>query len=135
MRHVRDIGDVGLVGGVSLPLPVFDRNRGNIAAARAEVRAAEANLAAVTANARVRARNSLTNVQAAAARVAALEQSAVPEAAEALRLTQLSYREGRATLLELLDAQNAYRVAQTGLVEARLAQALATAELGRVAAQ
>lgn len=135
VRHVRDIGDVGLVGGVSLPLPVFDRNRGNIAAARAEVRAAEANLAAVTANARVRARNSLTNVQAAAARVAALEQSAVPEAAEALRLTQLSYREGRATLLELLDAQNAYRVAQTGLVEARLAQALATAELGRVAAQ
>ena len=66
--------------------------------------------------------------------IAALEQSAVPEAAEALRLTQLSYREGRATLLELLDAQNAYRVAQTGLVEARLAQALATAELGRVAA-
>ena len=135
VRHVRERGDVALVAGLSLPLPVFDRNQGNVAAARAGVRAAEANLASVTATARVQARNAIVNVEAAGARVAALERAAVPEAAEALRLTQLSYREGRATLLELLDAQNAYRAAQTALVEARLAQALATAELGRVAAQ
>ena len=135
VRHVRETGDVGLVGGISLPLPVFDRNQGNIAAARAGARAAEANLASVTVSARVRARNAIVNVEAAAARVEALEQAAVPEAAEALRLARISYREGRATLLELLDAQNAYRSAQLALVEARQAQALATAELGRVAAQ
>lgn len=135
VRHVRETGDVALVGGVSLPLPVFDRNQGNIAAARANVRAAEANLASAMASARVRGRNAIVNVEAAAARVEALERAAVPEAAEALRLAQLSYREGRATLLELLDAQNAYRAAQSALVDARLAQALATAELGRVGAQ
>ena len=135
VRHVRESGDVGLVAGVSLPLPVFDRNQGNIAAARADVRAAEANLASVTASARVRARNAIIAVEAAAARVEALERAAVPEAAEALRLTEISYREGRATMLELLDAQNAYRATQLALAEARLAQALATAELGRVAAQ
>lgn len=135
VRHVRETGDIGLVGGISMPLPIFDRNQGNIAAARANVRAAEANLASVTASARVRARNAIINVEAAQARVEALERAAVPEAAEALRLTQLSYREGRATLLELLDAQNAYRSAKTALVDARLALALATAELGRAAAQ
>ena len=135
VRHVAETGDIGLVGGVSLPIPIFDRNQGNIAAARADVRAADANLASVTASARVRASNAIINVEAAQARVEALERSAVPEAAEALRLTELSYREGRASLLELLDAQNAYRAAQLALVEARLAQALATAELGRVAAQ
>lgn len=135
VRHVREVGDVALVAGVSFPIPVFDRNQGNVAAARASVRAAEANLASATATARVRTRNAIVAVDAAGARVAALERSAVPEAAEALRLTQLSYREGRATLLELLDVQNAYRAAQTALVDARLAQALATAELGRVAAQ
>lgn len=135
VRHVRESGDVGLVAGVSLPLPVFDRNQGNIAAARADVRAAEANLSNVTATARVRARNAIIAVEAAAARVEALERAAVPEGAEALRLTEISYREGRATMLELLDAQNAYRATQLALAEARLAQALATAELGRVAAQ
>lgn len=135
VRHMQDTGDVGLVAGVSMTLPLFDRNRGNISAAKADLRAAEANFASVAASARVRARNAITNVDAAGARVTALEKSAVPEAAEALRLAQLSYAEGRATLLELLDAQNAYRDMQSALVEARLAQALATAELGRASAQ
>lgn len=135
VRHLRETGDLGLVGGVSVTLPLFDRNKGNIAAASAAVRAAEANLANAKVSARVRARNAITNVEAAAARVAALENSAVPEAAEALRLAHRSYAEGRATLLELLDTQNAYREAQAALVEARLAQALATAELGRASAQ
>lgn len=135
VRHVQETGDVGLVAGLSMPLAVFDRNQGNIAAARAGVRAAEANLASASASARVRAANAITSVEAAAARVEALEGAAIPEATEALRLAQLAYREGRATLLELLDAQEDYRNAQTALVEARLAQAQATAELGRVAAQ
>lgn len=135
VRHVRETGDVALVGGISMPLPIFDRNQGNVAAARANVRAADASLAGAKASARVRASNAIVNVEAAAARVDALERAAVPEAAEALRLTELSYREGRASLLELLDVQNAYRTAQITLIEARLAQALATAELGRVAAQ
>ena len=118
-----------------MPLPLFDRNQGNIAAAQANLRAAEANLVTARASAAARGRNAMTNLQAAQTRVTALEQAALPEAAEALRLAELSYREGRATLLELLDAQEAYRGVQTALIDARLAQALAAAELGRVAAQ
>lgn len=135
VRHVREAGAVALVGGVSLPLPVFDRNRGNIEATRAGIRAAEANLASVRANVRVRAANAVSNVQSATTRVEALQRSAVPEASEGLRLTRLAYIEGRASLVELLDAQSALRQAQASLIDARLAQALATAELGRVAAQ
>lgn len=135
VRHVRESGDVALVAGVSMPIPVFDRNQGNIAAARANLLAAEARLASATASARVRARNAINNVEAAEARVEALERAAIPEGREALRLTMLSYQAGRASLLELLDAQNAYREAQAALIDARLALALATAELGRVGAQ
>src|SRR3546814_17126689 len=98
-----------------MPLPIFDRNQGNVAAARANIRAAEAGLVSARASATVRAGNAIVNVEAAAARVEALEKAAVPEAAEALRLTELSYREGRASLLALLDAQNAYRTAHTPL--------------------
>lgn len=134
-RHVRETGDVGFVAGVSMPLQVFDRNQGNISAARSTIEAAEARLRAAMATARIRAQNAIIAVEAAAARVEALERAAIPEAAEALRLTQLSYQAGRASLLELLDAQNAYMTAQSGLIDARLAQAMATAELGRVSAE
>ena len=102
---------------------------------RAGIAAAEARRATAIAATTARARNAIANVEAAQRRVDALESTAVPEAAEALRLTERSYAEGRATLLELLDAQNAYTATRTALTDARLALALATAELGRIAAR
>lgn len=135
VRHVRESGDFGLVAGVSMPLRVFDRNQGNIAAARSALAASDARRASTLATTTARARNATANVAAAQRRVEALERAAVPEATEALRLAELSYREGRATLLELLDVQNAYTTSRTALTEARLALALATAELARIAAQ
>ena len=135
VRHVRETGDFGFVAGVSMPLQLFNRNQGNIAAARAAVAAADARRAGMLASTTAKARNAIANVEAAPRRVSALEGSASPEAAEALRLTQRSYEEGRASLLELLDARNAYTSAQAQLTEARLSLALATAELGRISAQ
>lgn len=135
VRHVREVGAVALVAGLSMPLPVFNRNQGNIETARANVLNAEARRNGALATTTVRVRNAISNREAAQARVEALERAAVPEAAEALRLAQLSYQTGKASLLELLDAQNAFSSAQRALIDARLAQALATAELGRVAAQ
>jgi len=135
VRHVRETGDVGLVAGLSMPLRLFDRNQGNIDAARQAANAADARRVSALATTTARARNAIANVEAAQRRVEALEKAAVPEASEALRLAELSYREGRASLLELIDIQNAYTAARTSLTEARLTLALATAELGRILAQ
>mgnify|MGYP001492512002 CR=1 FL=1 len=135
VRQFSGSGDIALVGGISMPIPIFDRNQGNISAARANIEAAEARRAGVLATVTVRARNAIAAVEAAEARVRALEGAAIPEAFEALRLAQQSYQEGRASLLELLDTQNAYTAAEGALIDARLALALATAELGRVAAR
>ena len=135
VRHIKETGDVGLVAGVSMPLRVFDSNRGNIDAARQAAAAADARRASTLATVTARARNAIANVEAAQRSVEALEKAAVPEATEALRLAEISYREGRASLIELIDVQNAYTSARTSLTEARLALALATAELGRILAQ
>lgn len=135
VRHVKETGDVGVIAGVSMPLQLFDRNQGNIAAARSALVAAEAKRASALASTTARARNAIASVEAAKRRVEALEKAALPEAAEALRLAEQSYREGKASLLELLDVQNAYTAARTSLTEARLALALAVAELGRISAQ
>ena len=135
VRHIRETGDVGLVGGISMPLRLFDRNQGNVSAAQQVLAAAEARRANALANTTARARNAIAIVEGAQRRVAALEKAAIPEAAEALRLTQRSYEEGRATLLELLDARNAFVAAQRDLTEARLALAVAAADLARISAQ
>lgn len=135
VRHVRESGDFGLVAGVSMPLRVFDQNQGNIEAARRSLVAAEARRASALASTTARARNAIANVESARRRVAALESAGLREASEVLRLAQRAYAEGRATLLELLDAQNAYTTARTALTEARLSLALATAELGRFSAR
>lgn len=135
VRHIRETGDVGLVAGVSMPLRVFDRNQGNIDAARQSLLAAEARRANVLTTTTAQVRNAIAAVDAAQLRLKALESSGVPEAEEALRLTNLSYREGRASLLEVIDAQNSYTAARTSLTEARLALALAVAELTRITAQ
>lgn len=135
VRRLEETNDTALVAGISLPLPIFDRNRGNVDAALAQIRAAEARRAAAFALADTRFTNARSNLEAARARVAALADVAVPQAAEAVRLTELSYRAGRSSLLELLDAQEAFAAAQNELIDARLALAEATATLTRAAAR
>ena len=135
VRHVRETGDIGLVGGVSMPLRLFDRNQGNVTAAQQGLQAAEARRATAVAATTARARNAIATLEGAQRRVTALEKAAIPEAAEALRLSQRSYEEGKSTLLELLDARNAFIAAQRDLTDARLALALAAAELARISAQ
>ena len=135
VRRLEQTSDTALVAGVSVPLPLFDRNQGNIAAASAAIRAAEARRDAALALATARIGNAQTNLAAARARVDALERAALPQATEALRLANLAYRAGRLTLLELLDAQQALAAAQGELIDARAALAEASATLVRAAAQ
>ena len=135
IRHFQETGDQALVAGFSMPLPIRNRNQGNIDAARAEILAAEAERASARVVANARVANARANLTAASARVEALEEGAIPEGREALRLAQLSYEAGKIELIELLDAQAALTGAETQLIEARLAQAEAAGELARATAQ
>ena len=90
---------------------------------------------AALASATAQIRNAATAYEAAEARVQALEAAAIPQAKEGLRLTDLAYRAGRASLLELLDAQQAFAEIQNQLIEARLQRAQAAATLVRAAAR
>ena len=51
VRRISDGRETALVAGIALPLPIRDRNRGNIAAAGSDSLAAEAALAQVRLNA------------------------------------------------------------------------------------
>jgi cobalt-zinc-cadmium efflux system outer membrane protein len=117
--------------GFSVALPLFDKNRGNIEAAEADLRAAGARLdgarleeAAGLAAATARARASVSRVSAADAAAEAAE--------EAYRLSRLGTDAGRISQLELRVTRAALITAKTAAVDARLARALARIELARL---
>jgi outer membrane protein, heavy metal efflux system len=110
----------GLAGaflGVSIPLPLWDRRAGAVAAADARVAAAEARLAQAERQVRNDVARSLLAYEAAVARIALL---ADPQAgaADLLTIAQIAYDAGEMELVQLLDAAGALRESAT--LEARL---------------
>ena len=120
-----------VVAGVSVPIPVFDQNRGNVNAAQGELLAAEARLNAARLDAEAELRTALFQVEAAQSRVAAAGETEAT-AAEAYRLTRLAYEAGKSPLVELTNARRALAEARTQTIEAQLQRLRAEAGLARL---
>ncbi len=120
-----------LVGGVSVQLPLFDQNRGNVAAAAAELRAVEARLLAARLDAEAEQAAARSRLAASASRVSASDAGAAA-AAEAYRLTRIGFEEGRLSALELRSARGAVVQARTAAIQARLSRTRAEADLARL---
>jgi cobalt-zinc-cadmium efflux system outer membrane protein len=135
VRNFRESRDTAFIVGVSIPLPVFNRNRGNIAAARADGDAAEADLAQARLDTRFLRRDAERMLAAANERVAALSGASLFQANEAARIAEIGYQQGKFTLIELIDAQQAQASANLKLIEAERDRARALAALGRANAQ
>ncbi|MGV7121407.1 TolC family protein [Sphingopyxis sp. 550A] len=134
VRQLRETGDRALVANLSMPLPIFDRNQGNVAAARADVAAAAARRENAVVTAAAAIANARADLDSAEARLAALDGAGIEQAREGVRLAELSYRAGKSSLVEYIDAQQAYAATRTELIAARRARAEARAILARQAA-
>ncbi len=131
-RRVEGLGSTLIVGGVSAPLPLFNRNQGAVSAARAEQDAAEARLRTARLEAEADWRSGQFRANAAQATLrAALESETA--AAEAYRLSRIAYEAGRAPLSELLAARRASTEAQVRTLEAKAQRIQAEAALARLA--
>ncbi|UKK83389.1 TolC family protein [Sphingopyxis sp. BSN-002] len=135
LRTFRESRDTAFVVGISVPLPVFNRNGGNIAAARAGNDAAEAMLARTRLDTRFSRREAELMLAAASERVAALSGAGLFQVSEAARVAGIGYQQGKFTLVELIAAQEALTRANLKLIEAELDRARALAALGRANAQ
>lgn len=103
---------------VSVPLPLFDRNQGEISRARFEQMQADAELLALRAE--------IQNELLSAHRRLSLNQDLLEnvlqeleEARELYEVTNISYRSGAASLLEVLDARTALDDAEEAYNEVR----------------
>jgi cobalt-zinc-cadmium efflux system outer membrane protein len=94
-----------LIGGVSVPLPIRDRNQGRIAEALAEVDRAESNLRAMEARARAETRAASADADRRRAIVASIREGVRERATETFRIARDAYEEQGVDLLFLLDAQ------------------------------
>lgn len=135
LRQFREGGYTAIVAGISIPLPIRNRNRGGIAAARADTAAAEASLAQTRLDSRRLRRDAEIQLGAANQRLAVLAGPNLGQAAEAMRLADIGYRAGKFSLIELIDAQTAYNSAKLALIVAQLDRARALADLARANAQ
>ncbi|ACG77844.1 metal ion efflux outer membrane factor protein family [Phenylobacterium zucineum HLK1] len=120
-----------LVAGVSVPLPLFDQNRGNIAAARAEAAAAEARLNAARLEAESAVRTSAARSAAAESRLSAARQGE-STAHEAYRLARIGYEAGRLPLAELVAARRALAEAREQTIAAAVERISAQAAIARL---
>ncbi|HEY1073949.1 TolC family protein [Brevundimonas sp.] len=117
--------------GLSLPLPLFDRNRGNIDAAQAELRAAEARLMGARQAAQADRNAAVARLNASASRVKAAD-AGVTAAQEAYRLSRIGFDAGRISQLELRVSRAALISSRNAAVDARLARVRAEIDLARL---
>ncbi|MES2450677.1 MAG: TolC family protein [Pseudomonadota bacterium] len=131
VRRLDYENSTALVGGVSIPLHIFDRNRGNIAASQADVQAAEARLAMARYDAQAEAQAVQAQLAAADARVSAAE-TAQATADETYRLARIAYEAGKSPLVELLAARHGLGAARGIVLDARTARFEARAQLAHL---
>ena len=103
---------------ISAPIPIFNRNQGNILAARAELGRTYQVVRQVELLLTQRLTLAYQRYQAAREQAATFSKSILPDAAEALQLVQLGYDKGdaRYDYTAVLQAQNALAQSQLGYV-------------------
>jgi cobalt-zinc-cadmium efflux system outer membrane protein len=114
----RDFGQDNLTFGVSVAVPIFDRNQGGIARAVAETDREQQVLRAGELVVRREVRQAVNSVAAHARLVEAMQTDYVPNAARARDIAQASFALGALDLIAFLDAERAYRETLRGYYQA-----------------
>ena len=108
--------------GVSVPLPIRNRNQGNIHSARANIAVADASLSQIELDLSRRLADAVARYQVAKQRYQRLRQTVLPLANESFQLSMDAFRAGETNYLELLTAQRSLFKTRLSAIEA-LAQA------------
>ncbi|MGH7256481.1 MAG: TolC family protein, partial [Nitrospirales bacterium] len=130
-QYQRDAGREAWVAALSIPIPIWYQRQGEILAAMGLKRQEEAEL--------LRTRNDIARAvtqhfqeaQTANQQITLFEKGLIALAEEALRIAQFSFRQGAASLLEVLDAQRVFRDTQLNYAHARFDLSLALVRLER----
>jgi cobalt-zinc-cadmium efflux system outer membrane protein len=133
-RRFEDDGSEALVGELSVPLPLFDRNQGAIEAARARFARARFDRDAALAGAHAELVEAYGALAVAYEKAVILRDQVLPEADAALAQTRAAYRQGGMPMADVLLAQQTLVELREERLEALAAYHLAVAEVERLTA-
>jgi outer membrane protein, heavy metal efflux system len=135
IRRFQATGDLGLTAGVSMALPLFDRNQGNIAEAQIRQRQTQAQEKA--SKVRLQAELFALYQQLLSSRdtLTTLQNEALPQARAALEQTQMGYDRGRFSYLELGVAQQELVSLRASVIETAADCHRLTAEIERLTSE
>ncbi|SEG69973.1 outer membrane protein, cobalt-zinc-cadmium efflux system [Bryocella elongata] len=120
--------------GVTVPLPLFDRRRGQIEAAKAAVTRADAGLDQSRLELLGALERAAEQYQLADQQVAALESGSLHAAQSAVEAAKAAYRFGERGIVEVLDAQRVLQSVRGDLVDAQFARQSALVDLEELGA-
>ncbi len=127
----REAGDEAYIAGLRMPLPLWYRRQGEIEASLGAKDRAEPERLGVQ-NELIKAVTELAQeARTDREQIEVFEKGLLKEAEEALRIARISFRQGAAGLLELIDSQRVYRQMQLEYAEARAALSISLARLER----
>lgn len=107
--YKRDFGLNTAAFGITLPIPLFNRNQGGITKASAQVEQQRYEVTRSLLAVRREVQQGYQTLESQAERLRALEKEYVPAAKKAHEIAQESYRLGALDLIGLLDAERVYR--------------------------
>ncbi len=132
-RHF-EVGDGAFVATATLPLPLFDRNRGGQIEARERLAKAEEERRAAIVRLRQAADEAHASLTRSQAELRTLSEQVVPGAESVYEAVSEGYRLGKFGYMEVLDARRTLAAVRAQLVRAQTEQQHAFAELQRLTA-
>jgi outer membrane protein, heavy metal efflux system len=108
-RRYQQTGDVVLLAGVSMPIPLFNQNQVARADAKNELENANRLVAVQQKRSAILLENAKQRLQSHQQLLTMMDQRVIPAAQESLRIAQLAYQSGKTGLLEWIDARRVWR--------------------------
>ncbi len=131
--HILELDKRVTGGGISVPLPLWNRKGGEVDKAAAARRQAAAELGLTRQELETKLASQYSLYLVARRQVESFQKNILPQAAESLRLAEFSYRHGETDLLNLLDSRRVYRTTEQDYYKSLLEYWQARTDLWRIA--
>jgi len=132
VQRFEETDDAALVFGLTVPIPLFDRNQGGIREAVAELGKTRKQYEAVQVRMRAALSEATSALAAADEEVTILRDDVLPKAEQAFATAEEGYRQGKFDYLYVLDTQRTLFETQAGYIDAVEAYHRAQAEVRRL---
>lgn len=125
--HLSYLSEISLFG--SMPLPIFDRNQGEIKRAGFAITQAQEQQLYTNGQVLTDVRDAFEGLRANDEIVALYRSGYLDEAQQSRDITEYAYKHGAASLLDFLDAERSYRATQLGYRQSLASYLLALEQL------